>query len=55
MKAECLCKINNLIDNNMIANNLWVKRQVEDIKELLYKKSISTFVGSFIILSLIVI
>ena len=67
MKAECECKINNLINNNILSNNAWYKNQIHDIEDWLtqinieilkcgsnlfkYRK-ITSYIGSFIILSL---
>ena len=70
MKAECDCKINNIFNDNPLSNNAFYKTQLGDIEELisqinieilkcssnLFKhKKASSFIGSFIILSLIVI
>ena len=70
MKAECNCKINNLISNNFLSNNLWVKSQVDQIEELLDQSNInilkcgsnlfkfgkiSSYIGSYIMFSLLII
>ena len=70
MKLECDCKINNLISNNFLSNNLWVKSQVDQIEELLDQSNInilkcgsnlfkfgkiSSYVGSYIMFSLLII
>ena len=70
MKADCECKINNLISNNKITNNLLEKSPVGDLEDLLEQsnleilkcssslfkhRDISSFIGSFIIISLILI
>ena len=70
MKAECECKLDNLINNNALANNAFYKSQVGDIEEILnhinieilkcYNKifknrKISSYKGSFIILVFIFI
>ena len=41
MKAKCDCKINNLINNNFLSNNLWVKSQVGEIEEILDQSNIN--------------
>ena len=70
MKAECDCKMNNLFNDNPLTNNAFYRSQVKDIEELisqvnievlkcssnLFKnKKASYFIGSFIILSLVII
>ena len=70
MKAECDCKMNNIFNNNPISNNAFVKSQLGDIEELINqvnievmkcssnlfkRKKASSFIGTFIILSLIII
>ena len=70
MKAECECKINNLINNDAITNNAFYKNQIGNIEELLSEsnlailkcgsylfknRKITTFIGSFIILSFILL
>ena len=71
MKAECDCKINDLFDhNNAITNSAFYRFQVKDIEELIsevnieilkcssnlfIRKKASSFIGTFIILSLIII
>ncbi len=41
MKVKCDCKINNLINNNFLSNNLWVKSQVGEIEEILDQSNIN--------------
>ena len=70
MKAECECKLDNLINNNALANNAFYKSQVGDIEEILNhinieilkcsnkifkNRKISSYKGSFIILVFIFI
>ena len=71
MKADCECKINNLINNdNILTNNAWYKSQIGEIQELLNEinleimkcgshlfkhRNISSYIGFFIFLSLIII
>ena len=70
MKAECECKLDNLINNNTLANNAFYKNQVGDIEEILNhinieilkcsnkifkNRKISSYKGSFIILVFIFI
>ncbi len=40
MKAECECKLNNLINNNILSNNAWYQSQIGEIEELLSKINI---------------
>ena len=70
MKADCECKMNNLINNkNLLMNNAWYRSQVHEIEEWLSEsnieimkcgsslfkhRNITSFVGSLIILSLII-
>ena len=35
MRAECDCKMNNLLNNNALTNNAFYKSQIGDIEELL--------------------
>ena len=70
MKAECECKLDNLINNNTLANNAFYKNQLGDIEEILNhinieilkcsnkifkNRKISSYKGSFIILVFIFI
>ena len=70
MRAECDCKMNNLLNNNALTNNAFYKSQIGDIEELLSQinievvkcstnmfkyKSFFSFVGPFIIFSLIIL
>ena len=70
MKAECDCKMNNLFNDNPLTNNAFYRSQVKDIEELisqvnievlkcssnLFKnKKASSFICSFIVLSLVII
>ena len=70
MKAECECKLENLVKNNILTNNAFYQSQVGEIEELisqinidiikcgsnLFKyRSITSYIGTFIILSLIII
>ena len=66
MKAECECKLNNLINKNALANNAVYKSQVGNIEEflshsnleilkcvLLKHLKLTSFIGSFIFISFI--
>ena len=68
MKAECECKLNNLINNNALANNAFYKSQVGNIEEFLSQSNLeilkcgssilkhlklTSFIGSFIFLAFI--
>ena len=68
MKAECECKLSNLLSKGSLANNAFYKSQVGEIEEMLSQsnleilkcgtelfkhRNISTYYGSFIILSFI--
>ena len=70
MKADCDCKMNNIFNNNPISNNAFVKSQLGDIEELINqvnieilkcssnlfkRKNASSFIGTFIIFSFIII
>ena len=70
MKAECVCKLNNLINNNIFSDLAWYQNQVVEIGELLSQinieilkcgsnifkyKTINSYDGFFIILSLIIL
>ena len=35
MKAECECKLDNLMNNNILSNNVWYQAQVKEIEEIL--------------------
>ena len=68
MKAECECKLNNLINKNALANNAVYKSQVGNIEEFLSHSNLeilkcgsnilkhlklTSFIGSFIFISFI--
>ena len=70
MKAECECKINNLMHNNDLVSNVFYKSQIGQIKEILSEsnieilkcgsnifkyKNIFSYLGSIIILSLMLL
>ena len=70
MKAECDCKMNNLINNNAFSNNAFYKSQIGDIEELISQinieilkcstnifkyKNIFSYIGTLIIFALIVL
>ena len=68
MKAICKCRLDDLMNNNILSNNVWYQAQVEEIEqilneinieiikcgpEILKHRNISSFYGSFVILFLI--
>ena len=70
MKAECDCKMNNLINNNAFSNSAFYKNQIGDIEALISQinieilkcstnifkyKSIFSYIGTFIIFASIVL
>ena len=69
MKAKCECKVNNIINNNILANNAWYKNQMQEIEDLLNESNLeilkctskvfkygklTSFIDSIIVLSLII-
>ena len=69
MKAKCECKVNNIINNNILANNAWYKNQMQEIEDLLNESNLeilkctskvfkygklTSFIDSIIVLSMII-
>ena len=40
MKAKCECKLNNLLNNNILSNNAWYQSQIGQIKEIISQTNI---------------
>ena len=40
MRAKCECKLNNLINNNILSNNAWYQSQMAQIQELISETNI---------------
>ena len=69
MKAECECKLDNLMNNNILSNNVWYQAQVKEIEEILseinfsiikcgskiFKEDFAAYTGSVIISVLILV